>query len=178
MLPHSFAIVDYHSKDFCKTKCIYPELSHIFLAFTLIGQYYLQNDRIDYEKYYKWAIQCSKNARYPLKEDMYWMHRDIYWEIEKKFDFVMWILQEYYSFYKVSYGVSTCPVVVRIHLNKDDILFRGWRNLVLSKKCNYCFNKSTKLLKCHGICQGTGYCSRICQKRDWINHKISCRKQH
>ncbi|KAK8806600.1 hypothetical protein WA588_003164 [Blastocystis sp. NMH] len=40
--------------------------------------------------------------------------------------------------------------------------------------CAYCF-KRTKLLRC-SKCQKTKYCSRECQKKDWLNHKIVCCK--
>ena len=46
----------------------------------------------------------------------------------------------------------------------------------MSKQCNWykCKIKSEKLLKCKQ-CQNARYCSRICQKKDWISrHRLTC----
>ena len=49
-------------------------------------------------------------------------------------------------------------------------------NLSMGKQCNWhkCKMKSQKLLKCKK-CQNVRYCSRICQKKDWIlRHRYTC----
>ena len=42
-----------------------------------------------------------------------------------------------------------------------------------SCSCEACGNTEVKLLKC-GACKSVRYCSTVCQKRDWGNHKKDC----
>ena len=51
-------------------------------------------------------------------------------------------------------------------------------NILVRKECNnkQCLNKNKKLRKCKK-CLSVFYCSRLCQKRDWIKtHKYECKK--
>ena len=57
----------------------------------------------------------------------------------------------------------------------DNSSYQTWKNLTMIKECKYCFNKSKVLRKCK-ICRNAYYCSKSCQKKDWIynNHKEEC----
>ena len=58
----------------------------------------------------------------------------------------------------------------------DDDTIKLLNNLSMGKQCNWykCKIKSAKLFKCKQ-CQNVRYCSRICQKKDWIwTHRLTC----
>lgn len=41
--------------------------------------------------------------------------------------------------------------------------------------CRFCFKNDGEMLEC-SRCKWTYYCSAICQKADWVNHKPNCKK--
>lgn len=41
------------------------------------------------------------------------------------------------------------------------------------RRCQYCFKNYDKLLKCSS-CRVVHYCSKKCQKSDWVVHKMYC----
>ena len=65
-----------------------------------------------------------------------------------------------------------------VHLILNNIL--TLRNIVSVKECNWknCKKKNIKLMKCKR-CKSVYYCSKICQKKDWIlsnkSHKSVCK---
>ena len=50
-------------------------------------------------------------------------------------------------------------------------------NIAMFKECNYseCNKKDIRLKRCKN-CVSVYYCSRLCQKKDWLNHKRVCKK--
>ena len=50
-------------------------------------------------------------------------------------------------------------------------------NIVMFKECNYkkCNAKDIRLKRCKK-CVSVYYCSRLCQKEDWLSHKCVCKK--
>ena len=50
-------------------------------------------------------------------------------------------------------------------------------NMLMSKECNNikCKRKNTRLKRCK-MCVSFYYCSRLCQKKDWLSHRKVCKK--
>ena len=49
-------------------------------------------------------------------------------------------------------------------------------NIAMFKECNYngCNKKDVILKRCKK-CVSVYYCSRLCQKKDWLNHRRVCK---
>merc|ERR1712228_284171 len=52
---------------------------------------------------------------------------------------------------------------------------RFLKNFLRGNQCGHCFVRNKKLRICKG-CGRQYYCSKLCQKRHWIKHKINCKK--
>eukprot|EP01083_Nonionella_stella_P285691 972561_1 len=60
------------------------------------------------------------------------------------------------------------------YMDESNLNFwNGIRNIALLIQCVVCQSKQKKLYLCKP-CKETRYCSKRCQKRDWIKHKHSC----
>ena len=56
---------------------------------------------------------------------------------------------------------------------RNDTLFIKWKNVNLMKKCALCGKNKNQLKKCKQ-CRKVVYCSKQCQKQDWLSHRVSC----
>ena len=52
---------------------------------------------------------------------------------------------------------------------------RFLKNFLRGNQCGFCFSVNKKLRICKG-CSFEYYCSKQCQKRHWIEHKVNCLK--
>ena len=58
-------------------------------------------------------------------------------------------------------------------LNNKNRGYLAMKNTIYEKECSKCGKFNVKLLKCAG-CNNEYYCSKKCQKKDWIYHKSHC----
>lgn len=55
----------------------------------------------------------------------------------------------------------------------EDSNYSAFKNICRIKQCAQCRKKTQCLRKCK-TCRNVFYCSKICQKKDWHNHKRQC----
>ena len=53
----------------------------------------------------------------------------------------------------------------------------GSESISIAKKCNVCQQEEGELLRC-SRCKKVYYCGQECQKKDWAEHKQTCKKMN
>jgi hypothetical protein len=80
-------------------------------------------------------------------------------------------------FYSILICHSISPLRTKAELQQDQEQQAGdeARRLLTYKLCQYCGSVNARK-KCNGCNKGARarYCGRVCQKADWVAHKIFC----
>lgn len=85
--------------------------------------------------------------------------------------------QNFYPYIRTLTDNDIGKEIMKVQSNNGDYSFVGeimiLRSINYLKKCNFCNRPSTFICT---ICKIKFYCSKECQKKDWQNHKKSCKK--
>ena len=136
--------------------------------------YFIVNDWNLFKKYLNLRCKLTSNKIFdifdqisnnPSQKEYFFSHKCT---IHDRLTFIRNVGQSAISYY------DNHPSIIQALQNEKYMTLLG--NIAMFKECNYngCNKKDVILKRCQK-CVSVYYCSRLCQKKDWLNHRNVCK---